>query len=392
MDYCRQEHCSACHGTALDVVIDLPRFPMIGVFVDNPDDPGIPPVDQVLTICGDCGHMQLAHTVDPQILYNSDYFHRSGESDSARAGIDVFATYVRKVAGTRKFNRLLEVGCNDIYLLHQIQDLADEVFGIDPIWIGEPPPQGDDLHVLGGFVEDVDLEAALSGKPDLLISSMTFEHLKDPHETLRCLMESAADDALIVMQVPGTEMLLGNMRFDQLSHQHYQQFSLRSFIRMVELCGGKYVEHETNTPYWGAIMVAFEKGNGAGEHDLFRQHTKAEVSGKFAAFKHHLKITMDAMADFDGRSVYGFGAAQCVPSLAYFMESDLAFLGAVFDDNPERQNKYWPGLAVQTSAVKPDLDWEKSAILITAPDYARALVKRVSGLGAERIIVPAVAY
>jgi len=387
-----QTHCTACLGKNLATVVEMPGFPMIGVFVDSPDDAGIAPVDQALMICETCGHMQLHNNVDPQILYNSKYFHRSGESVTASAGIDAFVDYVKEVAGHRKFKRLLEVGCNDMYLLRQVSNLADEVFGIDPIWIGEETPSEGNIEVIGGFVEQVDFEDTLNGKPDLVISSMTFEHLKDPHETLHHLIDAAADDAVFVIQVPGTEMILGNLRFDQLTHQHYQQFSLHSFVKMVEACGGRYLSHETNTPYWGAIMIAFTKGSGDDARALFPRHTLAEVSDKFTAFEQHLQRLMDVLNGFGERPIYGFGAAQNVPSLAYFMKSDLGFLQAVLDDDPSRQNKYWPGLKVKTAAPKSEMNLSKAAVLITAPEYARALVGRAARLGVERIVVPAAAF
>ena len=385
----RQHSCAACGRDELTQVLDLPRLPMIGIFLDSLKDADrFPPFDQAMMICGECGHMQLRDCLDPKYLYDESFTHRSSASASASSGNEFFAAYLQRVAGDRRFKRAIEIGCNDVQLLKLVSPIGDIVCGVDPIWRGcEPEPEGN-IRVIGAFVEDIDFHAELDGAPDLIFSSMTFEHLAEPKETLERLIEVAADDALFVIQVPGTDFLLDNCRFDQISHQHYHQFTLASFCRMINEAGGIYLDHAVNYGYWGAILVAFRKGGGKKESPAFRKAIPSLVSKCKAHFDTQIDNCLWAIRDAGTIPVYGYGAGQCLPILAYFMDSDLGFMRAILDDDPARQHKYYPGLAVKTVNPEPEMQLEKATVVLTAPDYARPLIQRISALGAKKIVLP----
>ncbi len=391
------EICSACLSANLGAVIDLPNFPQIAIFADTPDDSACPPVDQAMMICEDCGHLQLRDNLDPAFLYDERFTHRTSNSASASKSNLYFADFIKGVAGDRRFERVIEVGCNDTFLLRNLLEICDTASGIDPVWRGKESEFGSELEpavrervrVVGDFVEGVDYESAIGGKPDLVVSSFVFEHLREPRRVFEKLLEVCADDALFVIQVPGTDMLLDNCRFDQFSHQHYQQFTLDSFIRMIEGAGGEYVAHDVLYSVWGAIMVAFRKGAGKKRCGLdLRCATRDLVEDRKNRFDQQIQACQAAVKAAGARKVYGLGAAQNFPSLAYFMGDVVASLEYIIDDDPGRQNKYYPGFPVQTAAADTDADYGKAAILITAPDYGRVLIGRAHQLGAEQCILP----
>ena len=70
------------------------------------------------------------------------------------------------------------------------------------------------------------------------------------------------------------------------------------------------------------------------------------------------------------------------------MDSDLGFMRAILDDDPARQNKYYPSITAKIVKPEPEMQLEKAAVVLTAPDYARPLVQRISALGAKKIILP----
>jgi SAM-dependent methyltransferase len=388
--------CSACLSKNLSLVFEMPNLPQIGVYLDNPEDAvQFPTVDQGLTICEDCGHIQLQGTVDPEFLYNETFKHRTSESPSAMEGNKAFADYIKKVGNNRRFERLVEIGCNDAFLLQNLLDVADAAWGIDPLLKGHEkeftnhlePEIANKINVVGDFVENIDFESALGGKPDLIVSSFVFEHIREPVKLLQSIFEACADDALVVIQVPGTEMLLDNCRFDQLSHQHYQQFTLDSFRRMVETAGGVYIDHHVYYPVWGAIMFAFRRGPGKGPETDFPRTTRAIVEDRKARFDQQISLCHTALRDVGDRPIYGLGAAQNFPTLAYFM-GDVNFLKGIIDDNPARQYKYYPWIDVQTIPALPEIDYENAAMLLTGPDYGRALINRSRELKFRQVVLP----
>lgn len=396
VDFQPKLECSCCRSTNLDEIFAMPKFPQIQIFTESPDDSEYPPVDNALNICSDCGHMQLRNNVDPNFLYGRSFGHRTSCSHSAVAANRAFADYVKKVAGDRRFKRIIEIGCNDAYLLNHLIEIGDTATGIDPVWKGREaefmsqldPSVAGRIKCMGNFVEEVDFDTDLGGTPDLIVSSFVFEHLRSPREILEQLFEVVDNEALFIIQVPGTDMLLDNCRFDQLSHQHYQQWTLDSFRKTIENAGGVYISHNIMYEVWGAMMMVFKKGPGKGPETNFRRATKEMVLERKALFDDHLAAARKAVEFAKPRQVYGFGAAGNFPSFAYFMGGDVSFFECILDDDPARQNKFYPGFPVPTRKPTEDMNLSSAAIMITGPDYGRVLVRRASELKPEQIILP----
>ena len=396
VSYLQNLECSSCGSRNLDQLFDMPGFPQIGLYKESPDNSEYPPVDNALNICDDCGHMQLAHNVDPGFLYDESFTHRTTCSCSAASANTEFANYVKKFAGDRKFKRIVEIGCNDAFLLNQLLEIGETATGIDPVWKGREgefaagleEDAAKRINCIGDFVENVDFQTQIGGTPDLIVSSFVFEHIRSPREVLERMFDAVDDDALFIIQVPGTDMLLDNCRFDQLSHQHYQQFNLHSFRKMIDEAGGTFLGHHVHYHVWGAIMLAFKKGPVSSIENDFRRSTKEMVLERKALFDTHLQSALKAVECAKPRPVYGFGAAQNFPSLAYFMGGDVSFLECILDDNEARQGLYYPGFPVQTRKPTEEMDFTDSAIMITGPDYGRALMRRVAELNPEQIILP----
>ena len=87
-------------------------------------------------------------------------------------------------------------------------------------------------------------------------------------------------------------------------------------------------------------------------------------------------------------TIYGYGAAQMVPTIAYHLKTDLSFLKAILDDNVKRSGFYYPGLKPRTT-VMPSLEtFGDAGVLITAIDSARPILQKVSHLNPRHIFIP----
>ena len=381
--------CSVCFGDRLEEIVDLPNFPLTGIYVKE-RDPNHVGIDQGFNICVDCGHGQMRNAVDPSIVYDNTYAHRGGNSPIATGGNEFFANFLASITQGRKFEKMLDVGCSDLYLLNQVKHHAKERYGIDPVWIGEDTSHVPDLNVIGAFVEDVDLDTALSGPPDLVISAHTFEHIDEPREQLERIFNFAADDALFVIEVPGLDSMLRLARYDQAFHQHINHYSVASMRRLIEELGGTYLTHTYNYTFWGGTMLtAFTKNKSTGTPVRDYVQPSAEYAkARLGAFKRQLS-ELDAYLDLiKDQKIYGYGGAQMLPTLAYHMDSDLSYLESVLDDNSDRANLTWPDLGVGISVPEEGRDYSDSSVVITALDSTRPILRRCAELKFRQVLVP----
>jgi len=389
--YREKRTCSVCRSPNLVLAAEMPNLPLTGVFLEAPASTrNAYCYDQGLSVCAVCGHAQLSRCLAPEAVYDQTYFHRSSASNIAKAGNDAFAEFVRTVVGARKFKCFLEIGANDLYLINKIRDLADAAIGVDPIWKQDEPPVVPGVSVLGKFVEEINV-SDMPGAPDLLVSVQTFEHIDEPMQQLSRMVELAADGAMIFLEVPGFDALLRNLRFDQVFHQHIQYFSLASMLRLIEELGCSYVAHSINHRYWGgALGVAFQKGKATSttQTPTVVKPDPASVTRRYTTFRAQMQELMYQIEQCPTEEIYGFGAAQMVPTLAYHMQSDLGFLAAILDDDPRRDGLYYPSLAVQTKLPVQGMSMRNAAALVTAVDSARPIIGRLIELNPQHVMIP----
>lgn len=394
VDTVRRQTCSACGRSQLEEVLDLPNLPLTGVFVDPAQRRNYPSFDQALMRCAACGHAQLRESVDPSYLYQDTYTHRSSLSPISTRGNDFFLTFLNEVAGDRKFKSIVEIGCNDLYLLNKISHRGEALTGFDPIWKDRSAEGTSGVRVSGKYIEEIDPSTDIPVRPDLVLSVHTLEHVSHPLDSLRPIFEHAQPGALFVVEVPSLDTLITINRFDQVFHQHLNYFSLASFQSMVCGLGGEYVAHRFNYGYWlGTMMVAFRKPDGRTSRvttDLPPAPSVDEIREGHSRFREQLsgvRRTLERLTR-RGTPVIGFGAAQMVPTLAYHFQSDFGFLESILDDNPAKAGLSYPSIATTIRPASEKGDLQAYAVLVTACDSSRVLLPRLVGLRARYLIQP----
>ncbi|MBC7743433.1 MAG: methyltransferase domain-containing protein [Bdellovibrionaceae bacterium] len=385
-------NCKVCGSENLDQIIDMPGLPLTGIFSKQPIlNSKEHKFDQSFLLCKQCSHGQLGHILSPALIYNDTYTHRSGASPISLKGNDSFYSYIKKKIGDKKYKSILEIGCNDLYLLKKLSRHADETLGIDPIWKDKDHNLTEHVRVQGKFIHELKRSQDFTQPPDLVYSSHTFEHIDEIFNSLKQLFEITADECEFFIEVPSLDTLIKTYRFDQIFHQHINYFSEKSILTMVQQLGGTYVDHGYNYNYWGGTLYfMFKKTKqkvSALNAEKFQSSTSEKVLNHFEFFKNHMQQIPQAIKDLN-EVAYGFGGAQMLPTLAYYMKSDLGFLKYILDDNPDRSDCYLPEIKPVIKPAQFVFDLNEATVLITALDSARPITKRLLEIQPRRIINP----
>lgn len=388
----RRTWCAACGGHTVPV-LSLPALPLTGIFVPLGGGAEHTPVDQELVRCKRCGHCQLLNTLDPVYLYQESYTHRSGQSPVATRGNDFFISFLNELACGKRFECAVEIGCNDLYLLKKIEASASRLYGFDPIWRDCGPRDAGQIVVSGKFAEDIVPGTDIPEAPDLILSVHTLEHIDSPRACLASLLDHARDGALVIVEVPCLDSLLGACRFDQVFHQHLNYFSVASLQTMFAKLGAEYVSHCFNYQYWqGTLLMAFRKSRSCALRGgrLPRSPTKSAIQKQLRLFRGQMATTLRTIEYLLAShvDVFGYGAAQMVPTLAYHLGSDLGCLRAILDDNGEKHGLGYPGLEVRIDAGGKPPNLEEAAVMVTAIDSRRPILRKLLALRPRYILDP----
>jgi len=385
----KRTQCSVCDNKALIEIMNIPKLPITGLFSKEKQNSPVLGVDQSLLWCSECGHGQLLNQVNPKTLYDSQkYTFRTSLSSTAQQGTKVFLDYLKEFVPDRKFDCVIDVGCNDLYLLNEIKPFSKTRIGLDPIWISKRVTIDDNsLHVIGGTVEETDLEKVLPCKPDCVLSRHTLEHIFEPKLVLKKLIDCATDEALFLFEIPGFESLVMRGRFDQVFHEHLQYFSLSSFETLLKELGAELIGYHENYHDWGALIIAFRKRTSKKKRFNFGL-TKENIELKRDIFFCQMNNTQKILLDFKESSIYGYGAALMLSVLAYHLKSDLSFMKAIIDDDKDKEGFFYANLPLQVKHSSNIEDFYNSTIFVTAIDNVRPIMIKLLQNRPKHIIYP----
>ncbi|OGL41486.1 MAG: hypothetical protein A3C43_01325 [Candidatus Schekmanbacteria bacterium RIFCSPHIGHO2_02_FULL_38_11] len=386
---CKRSWCAVCNNENLIEIMSMPELPITGLFSKKKHADFSEGFDQALLWCPECGHGQLRNQINPEILYDSQkYTFRTSLSTTAQHGTEIFLDYLKTLIPNKKIECIIDVGCNDLYLLNKMKSFGKTRIGIDPIWTSKKPDNDDqNLHVIGGALEDIDLEKALPCKPDLIVCRHTLEHIFDPQTVLKKLIDCSTANTLFLFEMPGFESLITKGRFDQVFHEHLQYFSLSSLSVLLEKCGAELIGFTENYHNWGALIVAFRKKTSKQKRFKF-PFAKEDIERKRNLFFSQMDNTRKILFEFKNTHIYGYGAALMLPVLAYHLKTDLSFLKAVIDDDKEKDDLFYANLPVQVQHSNKIENTNGLTIFVTAIDNIKPIMTKLFAFRPKHIIYP----
>jgi 2-polyprenyl-3-methyl-5-hydroxy-6-metoxy-1,4-benzoquinol methylase len=388
--------CSIC-GSPTEPILDLPNLPMTGRFSENLQTDVPPGVDQQFLFCQNCLHGQLSTIVDPAELYDSTYNFRTSSSEHSKSGTEYFLSSLEELLPGKQFRCVLDIGCNDLYLLREMGDRAKTKVGIDPIWAGiEHEIAEQDISVIGTGIESKGLKDKLPEAPDLIILRHTIEHLENPAAVIDKINELASDDCYIVLEMPSLETMLSRARFDLIYHHHLQYFSIRSSQRLADKAGltlvaAKYLQAN------GALFIVMSKKSDT--HQMlpeipdFGTDSSIFLRDRFVAFKNYLETTKSIFESMPANKAFGYGAAELVPNLFHHSGIDPAIFSCVLDDDPTKDGMYYWNLPLQIRTPGAGHSLADSKVMITALEHIRPIVSKLSSQNPPLdIVIPAIVF
>jgi len=389
---CREiDSCRVCESDALYSFLNLGDQPPANAFVDDPgeDEPAYP---LEVVVCETCDHVQLAHTVDSEILF-TDYPYYSSASQPL---FDHFGAYADAVQ--QRYldvgDLVVEIGCNDGVLLGQFDESIRTV-GVDPAdnVTEEARNRGVDI-VTALFGPDV--AASIHddfGDAAAICANNVVGHIDDLYGLMTGVDTLLGPDGVFVVEVPYLVDLLSNKQFDTIYHEHLSYFSVRAFQALVEQFDMQVLDVNRMSVHGGTIRVHIQRESaGRTPKRVVDDYRKLELAlslderTAYDEFAQQVERTRERITTLleslreDDSSVVGYAAPAKGNTLLNYCDIGPETLEYLIDTTPAKQGTYSPGtnIPVKKPAVfhedAPEyaflLAWNyKDAILKNEADY-----------------------
>ncbi|WP_431857363.1 class I SAM-dependent methyltransferase [Azospirillum sp.] len=324
--------CRVCGNPALVPILDLGEHSLTGRF-PRPDEKDPPSGPLALVMCdrsaaadgAACGTLQLSHDYEQSEMFGERYGYRSSVTETMRRHLHAKAHALVERAAPAAGDVVLDIGCNDGTLLRCYDGMGLRRIGIDPSsgpFVGSLPP---DIELVIDFFSADRVRPLLGGAKLKIVTSIAmFYDLPDPVQFMREVRALLADDGIWEMEQSYMPLMLSELTYDTICHEHLTYYGLTQIAWMAERADLRILDASTNDVNGGSFRVQLTPRHGPrrpapeSERAIAALLAEEARSGLDSAaphltfaerISHHRDVVRDFFRLAEGKVVLGYGAS-----------------------------------------------------------------------------------
>lgn len=355
-----------------------------------------------LVLDQEIGAAKLTEMAPPHTMWGK-YWYRSGINATMKRELGDIVKEVTSRIKTKEGDIWLDIACNDGTLLSQVPSEFTKL-GIDPCddsYFNESSKYA--KVVQDYFSYDAYQRTGYGDSKAKVITTIAmFYDLIDPHPFISDITKVLDDNGIWVVQMSYTPLMLKQLAFDNICHEHVYYYSLNSIKKLFDQHGLKIVDCSLNDVNGGSFRIYVQKDIAEvasfGTSPLrdvcnFRVQSildyennyfdisKPEVWEEFMANIESLKKqTVDFIKQVkaEGKVVCGYGASTKGNTLLQWFGLDNTLIDAIAERSPYKFGLKTIGTDIpilseeEVRAMKPDymlvLPWHFISEFVTRED------------------------
>ena len=200
--------------------------------------------------------VKLTEAAPLDLMYGK-YWYRSGINSSMREELKDIVNSIKKVKKLKEGSVWLDIACNDGTLFDFLEDNVYKI-GIDPAddsYKKESEKKADviiqDFFSSKIYFEKVNKQT----KADVVTSIAVFYDIEEPVSFINDVRKVLKDDGLWVLQLSYTPLMIKQLAFDNICHEHIFYYWLDNLKNLLESNGFKVMDCQLNETNGGSFRV-----------------------------------------------------------------------------------------------------------------------------------------
>lgn len=190
-----------------------------------------------------------------------NYWYRSGINASMRRELSKIVQEITERVELQEGDVWLDIACNDGTLLSNVPSKVTRV-GIDPCddsYLEESSKHG---KIVQDYFTKENFFKVSNKKAKVITCIAMFYDLNDPHPFVEDMKECLDDDGIVVLQMSYTPLMIEQLAFDNICHEHVYYYDLQSLHTLFSQHGFRIVDASLNDTNGGSFRVYFQKVDG----------------------------------------------------------------------------------------------------------------------------------
>jgi GDP-mannose 4,6-dehydratase len=336
----------------LNDVINLGEQVITSRFPDY-NDFSTPKTPIVLSMCSECGLLQLKQTIDSQELYEHEYGYRSGISNTMRSHLKKYQEEILSKVELVEGDIIVDIGSNDSTML-QYYDKKYTRVGIDPTGKQFREYYGD-VNLIADYFTKANFQKDYGKSKCKIVSSISmFYDLPDPVQFAKDIHDILDDDGIWTCEQSYVVTMLEQNSFDTICHEHLEYYALHQIKLIADKANLKIIDVVFNDCNGGSFRIYFAKKNSLKHVEsvelikniLFTEAVKGIMSVDiYRNFMKNCDNEMKKLCDFidlvkeNGEETYLYGASTKGNCLLQYADISYKDIKYAVERNPKKIGK-----------------------------------------------------
>jgi hypothetical protein len=231
-------------------------------FLKDGETPRGGAVEMKMMLEPETGAVRLEKTAPLDTMYGK-YWYRSGINNTMKKELSSIVDSITNVVKLKENDLWIDIACNDGTLLSYVPDTLIKV-GVDPVddSFKSESEKHSNLIIQDYFSSKVFKESKFGNlKAKVITTIAMFYDLDEPKKFVNDIVEVLDDNGVWVLQLSYTPLMIEQLAFDNVCHEHVYYYSLFNIQKMFKECGIDIVDVQLNDTNGGSFRIYCMKEN-----------------------------------------------------------------------------------------------------------------------------------
>jgi 2-polyprenyl-3-methyl-5-hydroxy-6-metoxy-1,4-benzoquinol methylase len=383
--------CRVCKSKKLSVVFDFGPTPLANSFITKKylekEEEYFP---LKVVFCNSCTFLQLAHVVNPQILFDK-YVYFSSTSNVFIDHFEKLASKLTKELNLDKNSFIVDIGSNDGILLKPFKSRNIKILGIEPARnIADIANKQKIKTICSYFSTKIAKEIKNKfDNADIITATNVFAHIDNLDEIIRGVKILIKENGLFIIEVPYLIDFIEKFYFDLVYHEHLSYWRVETMKRLFLKYDMNIIRAERVNVHGGSLRLYISKNKNHILKDnsvesLIKLENKYKLNSINTYLNYYLVIQKKKLnilnllykLKLKGKSIAGYGAPAKGNTLINYFNIDSTIIDFIIDDSPWKQGLYTPGKRIKVENFDYLNKQQVDYLLIFAWNFSQSIINK----------------
>ncbi len=342
--------------------------------------------------CQKCKLIQFTKLAPNDDLYGSTYGYRTSLSDYMVKHIKKKFISLCLTKYLKKNSYVLDIGSNDGTFLNFFANKRKDLnlYGIDPSSLKFKKYYNKEISLIPDYFSKKKIDVffkkeKVRKKFNLITSFAMFYDIEDPNSFAKDIFNLLEKNGLWVLEFSYFPLLLKNLTYDQICHEHVTYYTLTTFSKIAKQNGFKVIDFSFNEINGGSIEVICAKKNSKHKPNIkkieatindekkINKKSYFNLAQRIDNTKYTLKLLLK---NIKKKEIIGYGAStkgNIILNQCGINESHLQY---ICDANPYKFGRYTPGSNIKIISKKEMRKKKPKYLLVLIWSFRSEVIKQ----------------